>query len=132
MTPDTQNQYRSDGENNPLFLHCENFCRWLLGTTVKFPRRLRYTFTNRIDNLALDMLEYLSEAWFIKDAPAKLTMLETVNRRNTRLRILLRQAYYHKVLSPRRFTFAMEQIEISGKMLGGWIKQVSGHKEKQA
>ena len=131
MNPDPIQKHRSDGETSMLFIHCESFHRWLVGTTVKFPRRIRYTLTHRIENHSLDILEQISQAWFTKDAQAKLAILESVNFLNTRLRILLRQAYYQKVLSPRRFEYAMTQVQTTGKMLGGWIKDAAERKGKQ-
>ena len=131
MNPEPPNLHRSDGENSPLFIHCETFYHWLLNTTLKFPRRVRYTFTNRIDNLALEILEQLSDAWFTKNREDKQQILEKINCLNTRLRILLRQAYYQKILAPYRFEYAANQVEITGKMIGGWIKEVAGRKEQE-
>ena len=124
MSTEIAEKYKSKGETGPLFCHFEKFQTWLLKTTVKFPRRVRYTFSKRIDNLSFDILEEIVEAWYTKDKQEKLQILEKINRKNTRLRILLRQAYYHKILAVKHFEFAMQQNQISGKMLGGWIKQV--------
>ena len=46
-------------EDLPVFVRWVEFVKWLLPTTEKFPRRVRFTFSNRIDNLALDVVEDL-------------------------------------------------------------------------
>jgi hypothetical protein len=40
-------------EDLPVFVHWFGFVKWLLPVTEKFPKGVRFTFSNRIDNLAL-------------------------------------------------------------------------------
>ena len=46
----------------PVFVAWLDFLEWLLPTTAKLPKHVRFTFVNRIDNLALDIAEDLVEA----------------------------------------------------------------------
>ena len=46
----------------PVFVAWLDFLAWLLPTTAKLPKHIRFTFANRIDNLALDVVEDLVEA----------------------------------------------------------------------
>ena len=41
----------------PIFTRWMEFLEWLLPTTEKFPKRVRFTFADRINNLALDIVE---------------------------------------------------------------------------
>jgi hypothetical protein len=43
------------------------FLEWLLPTTEKFPKRVRFTFSDRINNLALDIMEDLVEARYSRN-----------------------------------------------------------------
>ena len=43
---------RKDGDL-PVFVAWLDFLAWLLPTTAKLPKHIRFTFANRIDNLAL-------------------------------------------------------------------------------
>ena len=52
----------------PAFARWYEFVRWLLPTTATFPKRLRFTLTQRIDNLALDVVEGLVEARYSRGA----------------------------------------------------------------
>ena len=48
---------RDDQEDLPIFTAWMQFLEWLLPATEKFPKRVRFTFADRINNLALDIAE---------------------------------------------------------------------------
>ena len=102
-----------------LFVHWERFLSWLLDHTEKFPRRLRLTLTNRIDNMALGVFEALVEARYTKN---RRSILARVNLELEKLRLLLRLARDRGCLSRRSFEHACKEINQAGRMVGGWIK----------
>ena len=104
----------------PLFAQWFDFLKWLLATTEKFPKRLRFTLTERIDNLALDVIEELVEARYTRH---KAEQLQAVNRKLERLRVLLRLAHEVAVLPHRGYEYASRSVDEAGRMVGGWIKQ---------
>ena len=104
----------------PLFAHWMDWLRWLLPTTEKFPKRLRFTLTQRIDNLALDIAEELVEARYTR---RKRDRLHSINRKLERLRILLRLSHDLQALPHRQYEFAMRSLDEAGRMVGGWLKQ---------
>ena len=57
----------SRNEDLPVFVRWMEFLKWLLPATEKFPRRVRFTFANRIDSLALDVVENLVEARYSRN-----------------------------------------------------------------
>jgi hypothetical protein len=59
----------------------------LLPTVEKFPKRVRFTFADRINNQALDIVEYLIEARYSRDKGA---ILVAANLKLEKLRVLLR------------------------------------------
>ena len=93
---------------------------WLLPTTEKFPKRVRFTLVNRIDNLALDMVEDLVEARYTRN---KQMILRRANLRLEKLRILLRISCDQHHLSHKTYEHAIRSLNEVGRMLGGWIKQ---------
>ncbi|MCB1813029.1 MAG: diversity-generating retroelement protein Avd [Candidatus Competibacteraceae bacterium] len=107
----------------PIFTHWMQFLDWLLPTTEKFPKRVRFTFADRINNLALDTVEDLVEARYSRDKQA---ILHRINLRLEKLRLLLRLCHRQKFLSHEAYEHAMRALNESGHMLGGWIKQQSG------
>ena len=51
----------------PLFVLWYDFSKWLLDKTEKFPRKVRFTFSNRIANTALDVMEGIIEARYSRE-----------------------------------------------------------------
>jgi hypothetical protein len=107
-------------EELPIFTAWMQFLEWLLPATEKFPKRVRFTFADRINNLALDIVEDLVEARYSRD---KQPLLKRINLRLERLRILLRLCHRLQYLSHQGYEHAMRAINEVGRMLGGWIKQ---------
>lgn len=104
----------------PVFVHWFEFVKWLLPTTEKFPKRVRFTFSNRIDNLALDVVEDLVEARYARRKPER---LKAVNLKLERLRLLLRLCHDLQLLPHQSYEFAVRSLDEAGRMVGGWIKQ---------
>jgi len=72
-------------EDLPIFIKWMEFMEWLLPVTAKFPQRTRFTFANRIDNFALDMVCDLVEARYTK---YRNPILKEANLRLEKLRVL--------------------------------------------
>jgi hypothetical protein len=113
----------SKAEDLPIFTAWMQFLDWLLPATEKFPKRVRFTFADRIDTLALDIVEDLVEARYSRD---KQPVLKRLNLRLEKLRILLRLCHRQQYLSHQGYEHAMRALNEVGRMLGGWIKQQAG------
>jgi hypothetical protein len=107
----------------PIFSRWMQFLEWLLPATERFPKRVRFTFAERINNLALDIAEDLVEARYRKD---KEPVLRRINLRLEKLRILLRLCHRLKYLSHQGYAHAARELHEVGRMLGGWVKQQQG------
>ena len=77
---------RRDGDL-PVFVAWLDFLAWLLPTTARLPRHVRFTFANRIDNLGLDIVEDLVEARYSRH---KIPMLARADLRLEKMRVLVR------------------------------------------
>jgi len=106
-------------EELPVFTKWLEFLNWLLPTTEKFPKRVRFTLAQRIDNLALDLVEDLVEARYTR---GKAPVLRRANLRLEKLRVLLRVSHQQKHLPNRQYEHAVRVLYEVGRMLGGWIK----------
>ena len=104
----------------PIFVNWMEFLAWLLPTTEKFPHKVRFTFSNRIDNLALDIVEDLVQARYSREKRAALAQ---ANVRLEKLRVLLRLCHTLGYLPHQRYEHAMRLLYEIGSMLGGWRKQ---------
>ena len=104
----------------PIFTQWIDFLEWLLPMTEKFPKRVRFTFSDRINALALDIVEDLVEARYSRH---KQPHLQRMNLRLEKLRILLRLCHRLHYLPHASYEHAMRQLNEVGRMLGGWMKQ---------
>ncbi|HOZ46738.1 MAG TPA: diversity-generating retroelement protein Avd [Candidatus Hydrogenedentes bacterium] len=95
------------------------FVEWLLPTTEKFPKKVRLTLSNRIDNLALDVAMTLTEAQYTK-SPAN--AIRQANLLLTKLRILLRLSHTLAFLPHKQYEHASRKIDEVGRMIGAWGK----------
>lgn len=103
----------------PLFTLWYDFLKWLLEKTGKFPRKIRFTLTGRIDNLAVDVMEGIIEARYSRE---KKDVLKRIDLSMEKLRILLRMCHDLEYLDHRGYEFASKRINEAGKMAGGWRK----------
>ncbi len=101
----------------PLFLHWEKSVCWLLAKTGKFPKNVRFTFTVRIENLAIEILESIIAARY---ARRRLEHLERISSGLDTLRVLLRLCHRMGHLDHRGYERAMVLIDEAGRMTGGW------------
>ncbi|MDP6775697.1 MAG: diversity-generating retroelement protein Avd [Candidatus Latescibacteria bacterium] len=104
----------------PVFVRWSDFLKWLLPATEKFPKRVRFTFSNRIDNLALDVVEDLVEARYTK---RKTERLKAINLKLERLRVLLRLCHDLHYLPHQSYEHASRSLAEVGRMVGGWIRE---------
>ena len=104
----------------PIFVAWLDFLEWLLPTTAKLPKHIRFTFVHRMDNLALDVVEDLVEARYTRD---KAPILARANLRLEKLRVLLRLCHSLGYFPHARCEHAMRAVNEVGAMLGGWLRQ---------
>lgn len=85
-------------------------------------RSARFTFAQRMDGLALDVLEDLVDARFAS-ASAKREALLRADRRLARLRALVRMSHRRRYLDHAGYETMSRRLEVTGRMLGGWLRQ---------
>ena len=106
-------------EKLQVFVKWVEFLQWLLNTTEKFPKKVRFTFTTRIDNLALDILEDIIECRYHRVAREE--GFKRINIRLEKLRVLLRICHEERYLSNKQYKYSAVHINEVGKMIGGWL-----------
>jgi len=111
---------QKSNQDLPVFVKWIDFLEWLLPVTERFPKRVRFSFSERINQLALDIVEDLVEARYSNN---KREILRRANLRLEKLRVLLRISNKQKFLDYKLYEYAMQEINQVGKMLGGWLKQ---------
>ncbi len=103
-----------------VFVLWYDFTKWLLNKTEKFPKKVRFTFTNRVDNNALETLMLLVDARYNKE---KKDRLKEINMNLEKLRILIRMSNDLGYIENKGYEYASKKINETGRMIGGWIRQ---------
>lgn len=106
--------------NYPLIEKTYSFILFIIPILRKFPKDQRYLIAQEIEKKSLMLLEnYQKAIYFPKNRAQILTennfILET-------LRTLWRLAKDLGYVNFRKFGLVVEQIEVIGKMTGGWLK----------
>lgn len=108
-----------DTDDLPIFSAWMQFLEWLLPAMEKFPKRVRFTFADRITTLALDIAEDLVEARYSHDKQA---ILRGINLKLEKMRVLLRLSHRLRYLPHAGYEHAAKSINEVGRMLGGWMR----------
>lgn len=128
--PIAHQQPREAGPELLVLQKWEAFTGWLLAHTARWPKSHRFTFVQRLQNLALDITEALVEARYERASRARL--LRQVNLGFERMRLLCRIAREAGVMPKRGFEVAMRGIDEAGRMVHGWRRSLDGRRRAQA
>ena len=106
-------------ETPTLLVYWESVVDDLMARTGRFPRTLRHSLAGRIDNLALDVLEAIIEARFVREARAE--RLARANLGVEKLRVLARLAHTRRALDTKGLEHLARRLDEAGRMVGGWL-----------
>ncbi len=85
--------------------------------TAAFPKNMRFGMVQKIDGIALTLLEQFVEAIYSRD---RRRMYQDVNINLEKLRVFLRLSHDRDQLSARQLRFAVGEIDEIGRMWYGW------------
>ena len=88
-----------------------------------FPKQEKYSLGQKIENLILEILEFLLSAAYLPKYQ-KYQTLKKASDKNDLLKYLVRLAYETKSLNSKKYLILEEKIIEMGKKLGGWIKSI--------
>ena len=92
---------------------------WIFGRTERFPKNLRYSLAQKMDNICLDILELIVQTIY---SSSKREYLNKINLKLDVLRTLIQMAYKMKLLAENQYQYIGRELLESGKMVGGWLK----------
>lgn len=98
---------------------------WLVPKSEKFPRPYRFTVTQRLVDAALDVQDALFEAQS-RQRHSRHECLQQADAALNRLRLYLRLVHHWHWLSDGQYRHVSAMVAEVGRLLGGWLKQVSG------
>lgn len=120
--PDDRPPAREAGPELLVLQRFEEFVPWLLAHTARWPKSVRFTLAQRVENHALDVVEHLVLARY--DTRRRRAALLRTNLTLERMRHLLRIARARGVGSAQGFESAMRGIDEAGRMVGGWLRNL--------
>jgi tRNA(Ile)-lysidine synthase TilS/MesJ len=111
-------------EDYPLYEKWFKILDWIMDRTNTYPKNIRFTMSQRIQNMALDVHDGIIEAIYTKK---RLHILVSLNLYIEKLRSLMRLSYHRKYISMPQFEHIIHELNDAGKVLGGWIKSEQKH-----
>ena len=106
-------------ETGPALEAHYRFLLWLVPAVDGFPRRQKFLLGDRIQRVALDVLESLVEATYTKRRDPHLAQ---ANLGIEKLRFLFRLAWDLRHLDARRYEHAARSLDDIGRKVGAWSK----------
>jgi len=107
--------------DTPLFVKTHDFLLWLIRHTQRFPKNLRHTYTQRLENAALEFQESLLMGNAVR-GEARSQWLARADGQLVCLRALLRLAHDLQLLGAKQVQYAAERVDELGRLLGAWKK----------
>ena len=104
----------------PIFVKFYGYLKWLFQCVERFPKSARPVIGNRMLALGLETLEDIVVALYSRE---KVSLLERVNIRIELLRVMSRMVKDLRFISVGQFEYAVRELNLTGAMVGGWIKQ---------
>ena len=111
----------SEVDQLSLILHWEGACHLIFDICLKMPKRVRFSFVNRIEGGALDLFTLLNDARYQSDE-ARLELLRRADAQLANLRGLSRLAHGRALISHGDFERLCSSLDEAGRMLGGWVR----------
>jgi len=110
----------SKNENYPVFKKWYEILNWIMDRCERFPKSVRFSFTSRILNFSLDIMELVIEAIYTKQ---RAYILRRINLYIEKLRVFFRLSFQRNYLSVNQYEFISKELNEFGRMIGGWAKQ---------
>lgn len=99
-----------------------DFLLYLIPELSKFPRDHKFILGDRIQRLALDILDDFIMAYYSKN---KVERLREANLKLERLRYLIRLSHGLKCLSNKKYGIISSKINEIGGTVGNWINSIN-------
>lgn len=106
-------------EDYPVFVQWYKLTNYIIDRVEKFPKSVRFSLSDRIITLVFDIMEKIIEAIYTKQ---RTHILKDANLYIEKLRIYIRLSSDRKYISLKQYNYLSEQIDETGKMIGGWGK----------
>jgi len=107
----------------PIYTVLVDVVGWTMDRTADIPKSQRFTFGQRLDNLALDALQEAIQAIFSGDTNRKLESLGELLLDLEQMQALWRLACDRRWISQQQLLFISGKLAEAGRMANGWRQQ---------
>jgi hypothetical protein len=107
----------------PVFQKSYDFYKHLYVNLKQIPKRDRYTWGERCETMALEMISALAKATYAP-RPQKQTLIRQASAFVDLLKIYLRLGFDLRVLDQKKYLARQGELQEMGKMLGGWMRSL--------
>lgn len=94
------------------------------GYLPRFPKTFRYVLGAKVDACFIEVIELLVKASYAAGSK-KLTLISSASIRFDVLKFFLQLSWELRVLGDKKYIHLSKQLNESGKLLGGLLKQLS-------
>jgi len=101
----------------PIYTRYYDLLGWILDRTAEFPKNMRFGIVQKIEQIALGLLERIVEALYRRD---RHLLHDTVNIELEKLRVFLRLSHDRQLLSADQLRYAVGELDEIGRMWHGW------------
>jgi len=114
-----------------VIMKAKDLCKYIMTVTQKSPKQFRFTFTSRLQNHSLDIIEHLYRAndTFVANGPDKREKFkQRLDFQHTALTELRLLAYFaqialeQKAILPKQYEQIAKLSNDCMNMVGAWIK----------
>jgi len=92
---------------------------------IKIPRHTRHTLGERIDNLFVEIIILANRGKYAKQTK-KLEILKQISSEFDILKYLMTLLWEVKAIDHKKYARISKQLGSIGRMIGGWLKNLSG------
>ena len=131
MNPNTSKSVKSVSRP-PLYTLLVEVVGWTLDRTADIPKCQRFTFGQRLDNLALDALQSVVQAIFTGDAGRKQEQLDDMILGLEQSQVLWRLAQDRRWISQQQLLHIAGKLDEAGRMANGWRQQQARRRSADA
>ncbi|MCB0839702.1 MAG: diversity-generating retroelement protein Avd [Bacteroidetes bacterium] len=109
----------SKANNYPVFIKWYKTLDWILDRCEKMPKHVRFSISSRVAGIALDVQEKIIEAIYRKE---RKEILSSINLDLEKLRVFFRIIFERRYISEKQYAFISNEINETGRMIGGWMR----------
>mgnify|MGYP001822821997 CR=1 FL=1 len=117
-----------DRKQSPIFVKTYDLLLWLLERSARFPKHERFRMARRLEDSAFAFYDLILQAGRLGNDRArdKRRLLLRADLELDRLRLQVRLCQDLKLFSFKQYAYCAERLVEIGRLLGGWLKTVSG------